>query len=407
MAELIVRVGYSGIIFLPVSFFDVVMTYLKIKTRLLNGFYFASFMFLGFLWGGDLFISGYHRWSFGFYPKAGLVLHPLYMALVTYIIVAMLYYFYKRYRQAESLTEKKQVKLMTLAVFVYCLAAVDYVLNYPQLFTLPFELYPVGVIFVMASLGILVYEQIIISNDRLNEANLALTHWNELQRINVHDLKKPLQNISAIIQLLGVRLKSIKVSDEKMEDSMNMLKYQVKRMLDLSYNILAIEANYQVRKPDATMRRDCDIKELIGDEVIIYQGGLKQVVIDLEFGEGQFMINGDPMIISRIISNLLANACEFTDGKVWITVLNEDGFVVLKIRNTGSVIPVGDEEKIYDTHYSKLRQESEGKHYNKFNHGLGLTFCKQHLQYMGGSIRGYSDHAKKETTFEVRLPSKC
>jgi len=81
LASYLVKIGYMGIIFIPIFFFHFFISFLKevvkkIDKYLLYLSYFLAIVFEFFLINTNLFISGFYQYFWGFYPKAG-ILHPL------------------------------------------------------------------------------------------------------------------------------------------------------------------------------------------------------------------------------------------------------------------------------------------------------------------------------------------
>src|SRR5713226_32848 len=82
-ALLLAKVGYSGIIFIPIVFFHFITKFTNGGDEKLVGIFYALGVALLFsLWSSDLFIKGVYRYFWGFYPKAGL-LHPFYLGALS------------------------------------------------------------------------------------------------------------------------------------------------------------------------------------------------------------------------------------------------------------------------------------------------------------------------------------
>ncbi len=167
----IARVGYSGIIFLPIAFYDFILTFLNIETHRVRWFYALGAAFLVSLWTSNLFIDGVLPHRFGFYPHAG-PLHPLYLLLVLYIIGSMLWKLRGAFVRETHSVIRNQMRYMFFAVLIYCLAAIDYSVNYAAVTRLFHDrLYPVGCVFIVAGSGILTY---IILKERALGADIFL-----------------------------------------------------------------------------------------------------------------------------------------------------------------------------------------------------------------------------------------
>ena len=83
-AELLARLGYSGIIFIPIVFFHFVVEFIKgTQQRFLSYlFYSLGGLFLLSTWLTDFFVAGVYQYSWGYYPRGG-ALHLFYLAFLS------------------------------------------------------------------------------------------------------------------------------------------------------------------------------------------------------------------------------------------------------------------------------------------------------------------------------------
>ena len=111
---------------------------------------------------------------------------------------------------------------------------------------------------------------------------------------------------------------------------------------------------------------------------------------------------GDEAQIRQVIVNLLANAIHYNrdGGEVHVSTQTQDGYSVLRIRDTGPGISATDLPHIFDRFYraDKSRSRMEG------HSGLGLAISKAIVDAHGGTIRAESQTGVG-TTFTVSLPS--
>jgi len=142
LALLIVKIGYSGIIFIPVVFFHFIDSFTRSgEKRLVVLFYIVGITFLIFLWFSNLYIIGAQRFFWGFYPKKG-VLHPLYIVALAVMFFRGLYLLV-RYRQQVSTQPIRvnQANYVIASTIIYGFASSDFLVNYG------FEVYPIGFLF--------------------------------------------------------------------------------------------------------------------------------------------------------------------------------------------------------------------------------------------------------------------
>jgi len=128
----LVRIGYAGITFIPGVFFHFYSTYIEEKRnkKWIGIYYSIAVIFLFLLWGTDLYVDGYYVYSWGYYPKAG-VLHPIYLC---YLVVVALHSFCSLIVSGNKARwngiRSDQIKYLILSFFIYCFAASDFIVNY-------------------------------------------------------------------------------------------------------------------------------------------------------------------------------------------------------------------------------------------------------------------------------------
>jgi len=109
----------------------------------------------------------------------------------------------------------------------------------------------------------------------------------------------------------------------------------------------------------------------------------------------------DPGLVSRIFVNLLTNAIKFTreDGRIVIREApDETGFVRVEVADDGAGIPASRLDHVFDRFGQVQARDSGGTR----STGLGLTFCRQAVEAMGGRI-GVTSKIQEGTTFWFTL----
>ncbi|MEM6722956.1 MAG: hybrid sensor histidine kinase/response regulator transcription factor, partial [Bacteroidota bacterium] len=109
--------------------------------------------------------------------------------------------------------------------------------------------------------------------------------------------------------------------------------------------------------------------------------------------------------LGKVLSNLLSNAIKFTPeyGKIIVHIFQEEiaaqKQLCVKVQDTGIGIPETQLDAVFDRFYqvdNKSTRKAEGT-------GIGLSLCKDLMEFMGGSIEVKSQE-NKGSTFTVRLP---
>jgi PAS domain S-box-containing protein len=113
-------------------------------------------------------------------------------------------------------------------------------------------------------------------------------------------------------------------------------------------------------------------------------------------------VDGDPMRLAQVFSNLLNNACKFTEpgGHITLKAARDGADVVVSVGDDGMGIPPDKLQTIFEM-FAQLDRTLER---SQSGLGIGLTIVKRIVEMHGGSIQVHSDGPGKGTTFHLRLP---
>jgi signal transduction histidine kinase len=111
----------------------------------------------------------------------------------------------------------------------------------------------------------------------------------------------------------------------------------------------------------------------------------------------------DPVIIQRVLVNLLDNALRHTpaSGKILIAAQRNGRNVILRVADSGAGIPPEERERIFE----RFRQVKENIPVRgSKGTGLGLTFCKLAVEAHDGHIWVEAHGPLPGASFVVSLP---
>lgn len=113
-------------------------------------------------------------------------------------------------------------------------------------------------------------------------------------------------------------------------------------------------------------------------------------------------LDADPVRLSQVFSNLLTNACKFSDagGTVSITAARQGDVAVVTVKDSGIGIEPDKRESIFQM-FEQVDQSLERTHSGL---GIGLTLVKRLVELHGGSIAAHSEGLGRGSQFVVRLP---
>ncbi|MES2438131.1 MAG: two-component system sensor histidine kinase CreC [Verrucomicrobiota bacterium] len=193
-----------------------------------------------------------------------------------------------------------------------------------------------------------------------------------------HEMKSPLAAIRGAAELLDeempveVRkrfLENIRAETARSERLIN-------RLLELS----AIEGKASLEKAGETDFSAIVARAIDQARPLAEVAGVR---LEREDGSAPVQVRGDAFILRAAVTNLLENAIDFSppDGVVQVSVGQQEGNVVLSIRDHGDGIPDYAREKIFDRFYSLRHHSAKRK-----GTGLGLTLVREAAELHGGTI---------------------
>lgn len=204
------------------------------------------------------------------------------------------------------------------------------------------------------------------------QANTVLHLENEQANINKsqflaaasHDIRQPLQASHFYWENLHSELKGSK-SYEKLGSCLNNLSDLLDNLLDVS----RLDAQVIPNHP-----RHIDLQQIINIVIQNFNPIAKEKGIQLTHPDSTPCVYADPILLERILINLVSNAINYTNsGSVSITCSCVEGKVSLAIEDTGIGIPLDEQEAIFDEFYqlnNPERSQSKGL-------GLGLSIVKR------------------------------
>jgi len=158
LAALWLKIGYIGIIFIVITAYHLAVAFLDLAQRekkLIIFVYLVGISFVVLLWGSDLFVKGYHKYFWGYYPKAS-ILHPFYLIFLVTLVMRLLFLLsVSMIKNNKTKTinpyQYQRMKYVLIGLFVFSFAATDFIQNYG------IQIYPLGFIFVLFYLGVMSY----------------------------------------------------------------------------------------------------------------------------------------------------------------------------------------------------------------------------------------------------------
>ena len=113
-------------------------------------------------------------------------------------------------------------------------------------------------------------------------------------------------------------------------------------------------------------------------------------------------LNGDTVRLSQAFSNLLNNACKYTEpgGRISLTAAQRDGHVIVSIRDNGMGIPTDLSPRIFEM-FTQADHSLQRQHGGL---GIGLALVKRLVEMHEGEVSAGANPAGQGSEFLVRLP---
>jgi signal transduction histidine kinase len=230
-----------------------------------------------------------------------------------------------------------------------------------------------------------------VLRDRTDELRQELAEADFVSNA-AHELRNPLAGISGAIEVLQAGAKN----DPKDRDHfLKRLGEDAERMNRLTQSLLTLA---RVESRGAPESEPVDVPMAIRDVVQACEAPPHvELVVDVE---SDLAATGDPTLLRQVMIGLLTNAFKNTPPPGTVTVRgrrDSDSEVILEVIDTGSGIPAGELERVFERFYRR----SESRKQEGF--GLGLAIARRMVDVMGGRI-GAESVEGEGSTFWVRLP---
>ncbi len=215
-----------------------------------------------------------------------------------------------------------------------------------------------------------------------------------------HELRTPLNAIIGFSEMMQRQLLG-PIGTEKYLDYIGGIRESGEHLLDLISDIL------DMSKIEAG-KYELDLEELNAAKVIrlavhMIEGRAQEarIKITIDAPNEELQIVCDRRAFMQILLNLLSNAVKFTDpgGDVRIECLERDGYIAIKVHDTGIGIPANKIKCItnpFEQAASHYTREHEGT-------GLGLAITKELVELHGGTMH-IDSTVGIGTSVTVRLP---
>ncbi|MFI5363941.1 MAG: ATP-binding protein [Elusimicrobiota bacterium] len=210
----------------------------------------------------------------------------------------------------------------------------------------------------------------------------------------VHDLRGPITVIDGMVQVM----KKMTLGERETR-YVEMARKASQRLADLIANILDI-AKFESGTMKLALKRFTADSLLAGvHEINRLPAEGKKVTLDVEATAAGELV-GDPVLLDRVMMNLIGNALKFTPagGRITLGAVAAGSDVEFFVRDTGPGIPADKVDAVFEK-FKQLDRDAAARS----GYGLGLSICKKIVEGHGGRIWVESQEGKG-SRFAFRVP---
>ena len=216
-----------------------------------------------------------------------------------------------------------------------------------------------------------------------------------------HELRSPLTAIKASVDIMRTHPERVHPKDVRKLEAIAGATLQMNEMLGDLLFLARADADSDI---PVAQRKLTPVKlnEILQNCFVLLEplANEKKIVFQSKFRE-ELRVLGDVPQLSRLFSNLLENALQYTpdEGRVSLDLYRQNRSAVISVRDTGIGIAADQINKVFDRFWraDKARSRREG------GTGLGLAISAAIVKRHGGRISVTSE-PNIGTCFLVRIP---
>jgi signal transduction histidine kinase len=209
-----------------------------------------------------------------------------------------------------------------------------------------------------------------------------------------HEIRNPLNYINLSLDHLR---RKFSPDDPEKHENFEKLTSQLKVEVDRINQQISDFLRYS--RPTALDLKPVEIRDIVEDSLRIVepQAAEQQIRVSLVERDKVSNVAADAEVIRSVFNNLLINAVqamEGSPGRLSVVMHEDNGYVIVEIKDTGSGIPEENLERVFQPYFSTKETGT----------GLGLAIVKKIIEDHEGFI-AINSEVGKGTTMSVHLPA--
>lgn len=233
-------------------------------------------------------------------------------------------------------------------------------------------------------------------HQEMQEAN---RRKDEFLAMLAHELRNPLapiQNAVVILKHLGFNDDNLIYASDIIERQTHHLSHLVDDLLDVS----------RITLGKVTLQKQpLEIASIITRAVETSRPSIdsRRHHLTLALPPKGVRVEADPTRLAQVIGNLLTNASKYMDegGQIFLTTEQQDGQVIIRVRDTG----IGISNELLPQVFDLFIQGDRSLARSEGGLGIGLTLVRRLVELHNGTVAVTSDGLGQGSEFIVQLPA--
>ncbi len=221
-------------------------------------------------------------------------------------------------------------------------------------------------------------DEIPLLSQTLNEMLDRIDASQRLQRQFVSDASHELRSPLASLRQLAEVARDYPESSDERTLARDVLAEE-KRMEELVSSLLLLARLDDEDRPRAGFT---DLDDVVMDEVrLARSSAVGDVLLDAS-AVGAAQVQADPVLLARVVRNLLSNALRHAHGLVTVSLTEREGGAVLSVEDDGNGVPPEERERIFE----RFVRLDESRTRDAGGSGLGLAIVAKIVHRLGGRV---------------------
>lgn len=213
-----------------------------------------------------------------------------------------------------------------------------------------------------------------------------------------HELRSPLASLLATVEAI---LRLPNTQQQQVPTMLQTVERQGRRLSQLVTDLLLLTSLEQDISP--TPFKPCCLNDVIADltEEFAELATDSDIHLSSQMSEIEVYVSGHESQLYRLVSNLIANAIQYTlaGGSVLVSLNVHDGTAAIAVKDTGIGIPLDEQSRIFERFYRVNSDRSR----KTGGTGLGLAIAQAIAHRHQGCLTVKS-HVGEGSVFTIHLP---